>query len=91
VPRVRSSVVRLAFGPPSARIVDAPLFDRLVRALFSARRKTLANALKLFDRRGPAVLAASGLDGRRRPETLQVTEFARLVELFASADRPPVL
>ncbi len=90
-PKVRSSVVRLAFGPASARIVDEPLFDRLVRALFSARRKMLTNALKQFDPRGPAVLVASGLDGRRRPETLQVTEFARLAELFASADRPPVL
>jgi 16S rRNA (adenine1518-N6/adenine1519-N6)-dimethyltransferase len=90
-PKVRSSVVQLEFGPPSARVVDEPLFDRLLRSLFSARRKMLANALKQFDARGPAVLAASGLDGRRRPETLQVTEFARLVELFASANRPPVL
>ena len=90
-PRVRSSVVRLEFGPPSARIPDEPLFDRMVRGLFSARRKMLANALKQFDPRGQAVLTASGLDGRRRPETLQVTELARLAELFASTDRPPVL
>lgn len=90
-PRVRSSVIRLEFTPPSVRIVDEDLFERLVKALFSQRRKTLANALKRFDPTAPAVLALSGLDGRRRPETLQVTEIARLVELFASVRRPPML
>jgi 16S rRNA (adenine1518-N6/adenine1519-N6)-dimethyltransferase len=91
VPRVHSSVVRMEFGPPAARVVDEALFDRLVRALFGARRKVLANALKQFDPRGPEVLARSGLDGRRRPETLQVTELARLAELLAVLKRPPVL
>ncbi len=90
-PKVHSSVVRLEFTEPAARIVDEALFDRLIRALFSARRKTLANALKPFDLTAPAVLALSGLDGRRRPETLQLTEIARLVELFASVRRPAVL
>jgi 16S rRNA (adenine1518-N6/adenine1519-N6)-dimethyltransferase len=90
-PKVRSSLVRLTFGPPAARIVDEELFDRLVKALFSQRRKMLSNALKRFDPTGPAVLALAGLDGRRRPETLQVTEFARLAELLASVRRPPVL
>jgi 16S rRNA (adenine1518-N6/adenine1519-N6)-dimethyltransferase len=90
-PKVRSSVIRLEFGVTAVRIVDEALFDRLVRSLFSSRRKTLSNALKRFDRTGPDVLARSGLEGRRRPETLQVTEIARLVELFASAGRPPVL
>jgi 16S rRNA (adenine1518-N6/adenine1519-N6)-dimethyltransferase len=90
-PRVRSSLIRLEFGAPTVRLVDEALFHRLVRGLFSARRKTLTNALKRFDRLGPEVLARSGLDGRRRPETLQVTEIARLVELFASAKRTPML
>src|SRR5262249_3984688 len=50
-PKVRSSVIRLGFGPPAVRIVDEELFDGLLRALFSQRRKTLANALKRFDPR----------------------------------------
>jgi 16S rRNA (adenine1518-N6/adenine1519-N6)-dimethyltransferase len=82
-PRVHSTVVRLEFGPPSVRILDEALFDRLVRALFGARRKMLGNALKQFDPRGADVLARSGLDGRRRPETLEVAEFGRLAELFS--------
>lgn len=90
-PRVRSSVIRLEFGAPAVRIANDVVFDRLVRALFAARRKTLTNALKRFDPAGAAVLARSGIDGRRRPETLQVTEIARLVELFASTPERSVL
>lgn len=90
-PKVRSSLVRLTFGPPAARILDEALFDRLVKALFSQRRKTLQNAVKRFDPTGVAVLALSGIDGQRRPETLQVQEIARLAELFATVKRPPVL
>lgn len=90
-PKVRSSVVRLTFGPPAARLPDEAGFDRLVKALFTQRRKTLSNALKRFDPTAAAVLAVAGLDGRRRPETLQVTEIARLAELFASVRRSPVL
>jgi len=90
-PKVRSSVVRLEFCSPTVRIVDERQFDRVVKAMFSHRRKTVANALKGFDRTAPAVLAAAGIDGRRRPETLQVSEIARLAELFAAAKAPPVL
>jgi 16S rRNA (adenine1518-N6/adenine1519-N6)-dimethyltransferase len=90
-PKVRSSVVRLTFTPPAVRLVDEALFDRLVRALFGARRKMLANALKQFDPRGPDALAQSGIDGRRRPETLHVEELAKLGELLAVLRRPAVL
>lgn len=90
-PRVTSSLVRLTFGEPAARVADEAAFERLVLALFSQRRKTLANALRRYDPTAPAVLALSGLDGRRRPETLQVTEIARLAELFAAVRRAPVL
>jgi 16S rRNA (adenine1518-N6/adenine1519-N6)-dimethyltransferase len=90
-PKVRSTVVRLQFGSPLAHVSNPALFDRLVKGLFSQRRKTLANALKRFDRTGPGVLALSHLDGRRRPETLQVTEIVRLAELFASVGQTPML
>lgn len=90
-PKVRSSVVRLDFGPPAVRIVDEALFERMVKTMFSQRRKTLANALKGFDVTAPAVLALAGLDGRRRPETLDLEEMARLARLFASVRTSPVL
>ena len=90
-PKVHSTVLRLTFTPPAVFISDPPLFERLVKALFSQRRKTLANALKRFDPTAPALLAVAGLDGRRRPETLHLAELARLADLFASVRRPAVL
>ena len=90
-PKVHSAVARIVFHPPAVRLVDEPLFDRMIRTMFSARRKTLSNALKPFDQTAPAVLALCGIDGRRRPETLQLAELARLAELFASAKRPLML
>jgi len=38
-----------------------------------------------------AALAASGFDGRRRPETLHLTEIARLVQLMTRPPAVPVL
>lgn len=90
-PKVRSSVVRMTFGPPQARVPDPALFERLVKALFMQRRKTLLNALKRFDPTAPAILTLAEIDPRRRPDTLQVTEIARLAELFSSVRRAPVL
>jgi 16S rRNA A1518/A1519 N6-dimethyltransferase RsmA/KsgA/DIM1 with predicted DNA glycosylase/AP lyase activity len=67
----------------------------MVRAMFTQRRKTLANALRAFAAAHgwPAAeaLAKVGIDSRRRPETLDLGEMAALAQLFASADRPDVL
>ena len=81
-PKVRSSVVRLTFTPPAVRVADDLLFDQIVKALFSQRRKTLLNALKpvadSFGRSAPQVLEQAQLDPSRRPETLDIQEMARL-------------
>jgi 16S rRNA (adenine1518-N6/adenine1519-N6)-dimethyltransferase len=87
-PKVRSSVVRLEFGPPAVRVVDEALFERMVKAMFGQRRKTLSNSLKGFDATAPAILALAGIEGRRRPETLTVEEMGRLADLFASVRQP---
>jgi 16S rRNA (adenine1518-N6/adenine1519-N6)-dimethyltransferase len=89
-PKVRSTVVRVTFGG-NLKLSDEALFHRIVKTMFQQRRKTLANALKPFHPRAADIIAGAGLDGRRRPETLQVTEIARLAEQFASAARPAVL
>jgi 16S rRNA (adenine1518-N6/adenine1519-N6)-dimethyltransferase len=81
-PRVRSSVVRLLFHPPDPPVRNPVAFEALVKAAFSRRRKTLANALAghAFRAARPlaAVLIEAGLDGGRRPETLSLDEFVRL-------------
>jgi 16S rRNA (adenine1518-N6/adenine1519-N6)-dimethyltransferase len=85
-PKVHSAVVRLTFRPPAVPLGNEAAFERMVRSMFTQRRKTLANALKPFaEERGCAAaeaLAAAGIDPRRRPETLQLTELARLADVF---------
>jgi 16S rRNA A1518/A1519 N6-dimethyltransferase RsmA/KsgA/DIM1 with predicted DNA glycosylase/AP lyase activity len=59
-----------------------------VQAIFTRRRKTLANALLAFPlslRLSPgAALERAALDGRRRPETLTVAELVRLGNVYSS-------
>lgn len=86
-PKVHSAVVRLAFRPPTIAIADLDLLTRMVRSMFTQRRKTLSNALAPFGTEiglGAAkALAQAELDARRRPETLELAEIARLAEVFA--------
>jgi 16S rRNA (adenine1518-N6/adenine1519-N6)-dimethyltransferase len=85
-PKVHSAVVRLSFRPPAVVLRDEQLFERMVKTMFMQRRKTLSNALKPFadtrNRPASAALADAGIDPRRRPETLQLTELARLADAF---------
>jgi 16S rRNA (adenine1518-N6/adenine1519-N6)-dimethyltransferase len=87
-PQVHSAVVRLEFHPPDPAARDPELFTALVQAIFTRRRKTLANALKAFPLSAmlsPAeALTTADLDGRRRPETLSIPELVRLADAFAA-------
>jgi 16S rRNA (adenine1518-N6/adenine1519-N6)-dimethyltransferase len=88
-PAVESAVVRAAFrAAPRVPLDDPASFVRLVKAAFAQRRKTLANALRgAWPALGAAAvaerLAAAGIDGRRRAETLTLEEFGRLTPFFA--------
>ncbi|MGE0864459.1 MAG: 16S rRNA (adenine(1518)-N(6)/adenine(1519)-N(6))-dimethyltransferase RsmA [Vicinamibacterales bacterium] len=88
-PQVQSAVVRLAFRPPTVDIPDLPGFTRMVRTMFTQRRKTLSNALKPFaaERAVAAgeALTRAGIDSRRRPETLDMAEMAALSRAFRAA------
>jgi 16S rRNA (adenine1518-N6/adenine1519-N6)-dimethyltransferase len=66
-PKVESAVVRLE--PLSAPL---PVNEELLRKAFSARRKTLRNALP------GANFAAAGIDPTLRPENLSPADYARL-------------
>jgi len=87
-PKVLSALVRLRFHPPLPTVASLQAFTGIVRAVFTRRRKTLANALHAVDTSGQRsfgpVLEDAGLDGRRRPETLTVAEFARLADAYAA-------
>jgi 16S rRNA (adenine1518-N6/adenine1519-N6)-dimethyltransferase len=66
-PRVESAVVRLE---PLSKILE--IDEQLLRRAFSARRKTLRNALPGID------FAALGIDSSLRPENLSPEDYARL-------------
>ena len=88
-PKVHSTVLGLTFRAPAVTLSDPERFERMVRSMFTQRRKTLANALRPFavtaGADAAATIRAAGIDPTRRPETLQLSELARLAELFASA------
>lgn len=87
-PKVHSAVVRLAFRPPTVEIQDHAAFVRMVRTVFTQRRKTVSNALKPFASDAGAdaaeVLQRAGINPQRRPETLELAEFAALSNAFAA-------
>jgi len=102
-PKVHSTVLRLEPHEAQPPVVSESVFRALVAAVFTRRRKTLSNALLAFHlsgqrRPGPsgpgtelspnAALDRAGLDGRRRPETLSLEEFARLADVFAQTRDP---
>ena len=68
-PKVESAVVRLV---PLEKPLE--LDEALLRKAFSARRKTLRNALAGVD------FAALGIDPGLRPENLSVADYARIAE-----------
>jgi 16S rRNA (adenine1518-N6/adenine1519-N6)-dimethyltransferase len=90
-PKVRSALVRVRFRDPRPPADDPRTFAALVQAIFTRRRKTLANALLAFPlsvRLAPGVaLERAAIDGRRRPETLAVAELVRLGNVFSSDSR----
>jgi 16S rRNA (adenine1518-N6/adenine1519-N6)-dimethyltransferase len=78
-PKVDSAVVLLR--PRALPLAhESAAFRQVVRAAFQARRKTLRNALAqaVAPELAERALAAAGIDGTRRGETLDVEQFARL-------------
>jgi 16S rRNA (adenine1518-N6/adenine1519-N6)-dimethyltransferase len=72
---------------PPVQVLDEKIFFRLVRTAFSQRRKTLSNSLKGLAEDPKNVLTAAGIDPRRRPETLNMQEFAKLADSISSSGR----
>jgi 16S rRNA (adenine1518-N6/adenine1519-N6)-dimethyltransferase len=78
-PKVDSAVVRLV---PLAEKPDCDqaLFEQIVRGAFSARRKTLRNALPLTQRDYEAL----GIDPMLRPENLSPADYVRATRQVSS-------
>ncbi len=95
MPRVASALVRLTFHAPELGAADPVAFERLVRRLFSQRRKMIGTLLRDpglgRGRDVTKLIAEAGLDPRQRPETLELADLTRLTELLAVQAGPPVL
>jgi 16S rRNA (adenine1518-N6/adenine1519-N6)-dimethyltransferase len=85
-PKVTSSVVQIV--PRAAPLAaDLAVLERVTRAAFGQRRKMLRQSLKPLG--GDALLAAAGIDGTRRPETLSIAEFVSLANATGALAGPP--
>jgi len=90
-PQVDSAVLHLRpHREPPVPIGDAARFGAVVRAAFSQRRKSLANALAaglgISAERARRQAEAAGIDPGRRAETLSLAEFSRLAAPSAGPD-----
>ena len=84
-PDVGSAVISLAVRKrPAVAVKDEKVFFEIVRAAFNQRRKTLKKALsaKFPPEMIENALSKSGIDGRRRGETLSIEEFAKICDCF---------
>lgn len=88
-PKVESIVIRLdKLEAPRVNVKDENLMFALVRAGFNMRRKTLWNATKTFNLSKEKLEEAfekSGIDPKRRAETLSIEEFAHLSDCIYDA------
>ena len=76
VPKVWSAVVRLT--PKTSPVQDEALFRRIISASFAQKRKNILNNLKPAFVDAAVLLQSSGIDGKRRAETLTLDEWYRL-------------
>jgi 16S rRNA (adenine1518-N6/adenine1519-N6)-dimethyltransferase len=80
-PKVESAVIRMVpLAAEERPQVDEAVFARTVAQAFSARRKTLRNALGL----APEDYAALGIDPRLRPENLSPADYVRIAQRLSA-------
>ena len=88
-PKVESIVIRLdRLKEPRVKTKDEKIMFELVRAGFNMRRKTLWNAAKAFGLSKEKLEEAfekSGIDPKRRAETLSIQEFSDLADCIYEA------
>ena len=78
IPKVESSIIRLVKKPkPLIRDNQFKRFEKIVQSAFSQRRKMLRNSLKEFNFH---LKIQEEIDFRRRPETLLIQEFVKLLQ-----------
>jgi 16S rRNA (adenine1518-N6/adenine1519-N6)-dimethyltransferase len=82
-PKVTSSVVHL-IPRENPLPADVRVLGRVTEAAFGQRRKMLRQSLKGIE--GARLLEATGIDGTRRAETLDIAEFVALANAVSRKD-----
>ncbi len=85
-PKVASSVVRIDFSAESSP-VDEKTFFKLAKVGFSQKRKQLKNNLRglnLSKEQVSTLFEQSGIDGRRRAETISIPEWIALTNAYTA-------
>jgi 16S rRNA (adenine1518-N6/adenine1519-N6)-dimethyltransferase len=83
-PKVDSAVIRMTMlEKPPVAVRDEKTLFRVIKAAFSMRRKTLANALRSLVPDSRKLLIRAEIDPSRRAETLSVREFAKIADLLS--------
>ena len=86
VPKVESTLLSFSvLDTPRIEVKNEQFFKSVVKCAFAQRRKTLLNALRAIcpeRERVTEALESSGIDPKRRGETLSLVEFARLTHAF---------
>ena len=87
IPKVDSAIVRVdLYQQPVLQRSHIDIFFRLAKAGFQQKRKTLRNSLgaglHMTGAKASGLIEAAGIDPRRRPETLSLDEWGKLVEAF---------
>lgn len=85
-PAVTSTVLKMRRRKaPAVAVKDEKLFFRLVKMGFGQRRKVFTNAMKtggIPAEEAGKILAAAGIDGKRRGETFSMEEYGRLADAW---------
>ena len=92
-PKVTSAVVRLdVLSEPAVEVASEDEFFQVVRAGFAAPRKQIRNSLSQGLGIQPSVasqiLERAGIDSTRRPQTLNITEWASIYQAMSLFARP---
>ncbi len=91
-PKVDSVVLKLIpLKTPRIKVSDEKLYERVVRAAFSSRRKMIGNSLQslLSKEAASKSLELAGIDKKRRAETLTIEEFGALVAKVSMLETQP--
>lgn len=91
-PKIDSTVIKMIpLAQPRTEITDDKHYSKVVHAAFGQRRKTLRNALQALwpVEQVDAALQATGIDGMRRGETLDIPEFGALAKQLPPTTAKP--